>query len=329
MPFPFEIGLSTDVHELRARVRSAHVRCRPSWIDLRGLDVERHDAHGALLHVLATLGLGNAEVAASPSAVVLDWTHVESVSSSGLAFAVVAGCELLNRNVAIAMCEPQDGDVAAALDDAHLRRIFPMVSWVTCPRVECRRRSRVLTPVAELLAGRWAGTIGSFLSDLEGILATFVTDPERAGLTVATATEVFQNVVTHSNAEVAAATVVLHQFRRPAVVSIGIADGGVGVAASMLEHPRHAWMGEVADRGAMAAVLGGALTRRDGTEGGGGMARIVRRAVCDAGATVVVRSGASQATITRAGGARGGPVVRVIGHTWGWGTQTSISVPVG
>jgi hypothetical protein len=318
-----------SAQELRVRVRGERKAGRLAWVDLRGLAIDGHDTHAGLLRAASAFGLGIREVRSRPTTAVLDWSYVSTVPAEGLSFLVVLAHALSARGVAIVMCEPELREVAVALDESGIRQHLPDVVWIPIQTAGEQRRARVLVPLIEFAGKRGTSAIAPFLSTLDAALSAQLVDVNRAALITATAMEVIQNVLAHADTEFAASIAVLHYRRRPPVITMGIADAGVGIGTSMLDHPRHAWMTAVADRGATSAVFGTALSRRDADQGGGGMVRIIRRLVEEAGATVLVRSGAACATIRSDHTKKGGSaLVSIAGHTVGWGTQTHVSIPI-
>lgn len=102
----------------------------------------------------------------------------------------------------------------------------------------------------------------------------------------------------------------------------------MGIPTSLLTQVRHARLAEYSDALATRAALRDPLSGRSeemvGAFTGGGMARMVKRLVTDAGATVTFRSGAALVRINPSSG--DDPVVSRL--TYGHGTQTRIEIPI-
>lgn len=294
-----------------------------------GLRVDRADTHAALLRALTAFGLGDTDGGrAPPKHAVLDWTRVDGMSAEALALFPVLVRTLAGQGVRITVCEPADGDVIDALAASGVRDDLVArcgdVAWVACACDGRRRRVEALVPAAFFAGALGKGGVRALLLAMDAALARIGLAPERAALVSDALSELVVNVLRHAEAAHATVVVLLHCRRRPRVVEIGVADSGMGITANLLQQPRHAWLKLLSDRGATAAVFGGALSGRDADAGGGGMTRIMHRLVNEGGAVVTVRSGAAKLTL--AAPSAGG--LTMVGHTYGWGTQTRIAVPV-
>ena len=319
----FDAGGVASAEDLRRRFLEDRRAGRVAWIDLRGLSIDRTDMHGALLHALTAFRLGADHGRAVPGTVVLDWTNVDGTSAEALAMFAVLVRTLVSQGISVVICEPEDGDIAAALEASAIRTACGTVTWI--PRVSRRlRRVEALAPSAQFGGALGLASLRPFLAGVVEALQQLGTDEDRVALVADGVMEILQNVITHAEAEHAAAVLVLHRRRRPRVVEVGVADSGMGIATNILIQPRHAWLAPFSDRGTTEAVFAQALSGRDATEGGGGMTRIMRRLVDSCGATLIVRSGAAKITLTGSGA--GG--LSVVGHTFGWGTQTRLVIPL-
>lgn len=278
------------------------------------------------MSALAALGLCGEVGRSVPHTVVLNWANVDNISAEAAALFAVLVHTLAARGFSVIVCEPADGDVATALHGTGIRDELATscgdVSWVPCAPGPMRRL-RVLTPAVRFGAGLGKAAARSFVASVEAALPALMTDRARATLVTDAVSEVVLNVLTHAEAEDATAVMLLHHRRRPQVIEIGFADSGMGIARSILQQPRHAWLEPLSDRGATAAVFGAALSGRDADAGGGGMTRIMRRLATECNATVTIRSGTAKVVLRDAGK----DSLTIMSHTYGWGTQTRIVIP--
>lgn len=319
---PFDARGVASAEDLRRRLLEDRRAGRAAWIELRGLSIGRADMHGALLHALTAFRLGADHGRTVPSTAVLDWTNVDGTSAEALAMFAVLVRTLVSQGISVVICEPEDGDIGAALEASAIRAACGSVTWI--PRVSRQlRRVEVLAPSAQFGGALGRAPLRPFLAAVVEALQQLGVHDDRVALVADALMEILLNVITHAEAEHAAGVLVLHRRRRPRVVEVGVADSGMGIATNILMQPRHAWLAP-SDRGVTEAVFAQALSGRDATEGGGGMTRIVRRLVDTCGATVIVRSGAAKITLTGSGA--GG--LSVVGHTFGWGTQTQVVIPL-
>ena len=312
-----------SVGELRRRLIEDCKTGRAAWIQLHGLSVDQPNVHGALLHALTAFRLGGDHGRVAPRIAVLDWTNVDGTTAEALSMFAILVRTLVARGVAVVVCGPADGDIANALEASGIRATCGDVKWIFC---DCRRRGRaeVLVPSSHFAGTLGRAALGPFLAATVTTLEGLQIRADHIALFADALMEILVNVVTHAGAEQATASLILHCRRRPRVIEVGLADSGMGIATNMLMQPRHAWLATMSDRAATEAVFGQALSGRDAADGGGGMTRIMKRIVNACNSTLIVRSGAAKLTLT--GPLQGG--ASLVGHTFGWGTQTRLTLPV-
>jgi hypothetical protein len=109
--------------------------------------------------------------------------------------------------------------------------------------------------------------------------------------------EVLHNVLSHAGATHGAATALLFPRRRPKILQIGIADDGLGIAGTVLRDPHHEELAWFSDARVTGAVIRDNLSGRGAVsgerEGGGGLARVVKRLLLETASKVFLRSGAA------------------------------------
>ena len=296
---------------------------RMSWCRLGGLSAACGPTHGALLRFLEERGIGTDHAGRGPHAIVLDWSTVAACSADGFAFFSVIVRALCGAGYQVVMCAPTDGDVAQVLDRSGLRAACGHLTWIPCP---CSQPGRleVMGTAAVFGGSEGRDSVDDFLWHLDDELDRIRLERYRADLVAGAATELVQNVLSHAGGAGAAITAVLHRRRRPRVLEIGVADGGIGIAGHLLSQDRYDGLMPYTDAFVAEAVFGRALSGRTIEAGGGGLSRIVRRLRDECEARVLVRSGAALLSFS------GPSTTRCDAHrlTCGWGTQTLISIPV-
>lgn len=341
-----ELSGVRNAAELR-RVLAPLERTRDArWLRLDGLGVEPLETHGAFLHSLTRCGLG-AEVAGLvaqwPAVAVLDWSFAEECSAEGLALLPLVVHALHARGTHVMCCAPTDPHLAALVDSAQLRGACAGAcrrrddgvhfGWIegaggSGPAAAGRGgggKARLLVPLTMIQPAVRDGRAGQFLNALKSGALAVGLDGDLAELVTSVTTEVLQNVFEYSGAEKAAAVALLWPRRRPAVLEIGVADGGLGIGGSVVSQPRHSGLGAFPESTQAEIVFAGGLSSRaPEAGGGGGLSLILRDLVDRCGATVNVRSGAGRVEVSQLG--RGLRPVR--GTTYGWGTQTRIAIKV-
>lgn len=291
---------------------------------LGGLGIDRPESHGALCSTLERLGIGTANGTKLPKLVVLDWSVVSNCSAEGLAFFSVLARHLVGSGVHVIATEPELEDIREVLVQSGIRARCDGVAWVSCAtsgRPSVRSGAR-----AALFTASWDASVDDFCDDLSATLVRLAV-PRRARCAVmGTTHEMLHNVFSHAGARYGGATALLFPGRRPKVLQIGIADDGLGIAATVLRHPRHEWLGWFSDARVTGAVLRDSLTGRgaeSGEEaGGGGLARIVKRLLSETTCKIIVRSGAALIVL------RSGDADRFVPHrlTYGTGTQLRLEL---
>lgn len=292
---------------------------RIAWLRLEGLSLDEVHTHGAIFHGLRPFGLCGDCGRAAPEVAVLDWTRVAAFGAEGVALYAVLARELLGRGVRVVACGPEDGDLAVALDETALG-VVPGLEWVTGRREAPRGRVQTLGRGAVFGHALGGGALDEFLDDLEvGLSRAGITGPQ-THLLIATVLEVLQNVCSHADAQYAAVTALLFPRRRPRVVQIGVADGGIGVAGHVLAQERHGWLAAFSDASVTEVVLHRALSGRDAAVGGGGMSGIIRQFLRTCDATMTLRTGTALLSLS----SRDPDRYRKTLLTYGVGTQTRL-----
>jgi hypothetical protein len=252
--------------------------------------------------------------------VVLDWTRCTTCGAEGLAFFAVLARELVDRGTRVVVCGPEDGDLAAAL--AHTTfGAAPGVEWVPGHAVG-GGRLRALGRGAVFGGAFGSGSVDDFLDDLEGQLGRAGISAREANVLMATTLEVLQNVRSHAGARHAAAAALVLPRRRPAVVQVGVADGGVGVAGHLLAQERHGWLAAFSDASVAEVALHRSLSGRDAGAGGGGLSAMVREFLGGCEAALTLRTGTALLSLSSAQPDR----YRKSLLTYGFGTQTRLEL---
>lgn len=279
--------------------------------------------HSALLRYLLDLGLSSEPPKRQPHTVVLDWSTVDKCPADGLAFFSVIIRALREANIGVILCEPSDGDIARALERSGLRSEYDDVAWVPC---ESSRpgRMEVMAPAGIFGGSLGRGNLKIFFSGLDDALDRTGMGEDRASLIGAAAIDLVQNVLAHAGAAHAAVVAAIYPRRRPPMIEIGIADGGIGMATHLLSEERYDWLIPYTDATIIRAVFSRALSGRSEDAGGGGFSLLVNRLRDEGDAYIRVRSGAGMVTLTGPG-SRMATANRLVG---GWGTQTLITVRV-
>jgi hypothetical protein len=312
-----------SVAELRSALHPDLQAKRAQWVSLNGLSATEATHHQALLRILNQLGLGGDEPQARAGTVVLDWSTTRSCSADGLAFFAVVMRVLREAGFHVVLCEPSDGDIALALDQSGLRSACKGLTWIPSSGSTTRRITAVTS--AALFGGALGGgNVQEFSWKLDDALDQIGLSQRRAGLLSAVTTDLVQNVLAHAGGVNASVVALLHTRRRPPVVEIGVADAGLGIAASLLSQERHAWLMPMTDAAVAEVVFGRALSGRSAEAGGGGLSRLVRRLRDQCDATVLVRTGAALLDLSGPTSVKCTPQ-RL---NCGWGTQVLVAVRV-
>lgn len=323
MPSPSPVadlaGIQT-VGDLRRVLYEEKRAGRVEFWRLGGLSAGEGD-HSALLRSLLDLGLGGEPPIRDTHTVVLDWSTVGKYSADGLAFFSVIIRALREAGIGVVLCEPSDGDIARALERSGLRRACNDLVWIPC---ECSRpgRMEVMAPVGIFGGTCGRGNLKEFFGELDDALDQTGMGEDRACLLGATAMDLVQNVLAHAGTAHAAVFAGIYPRRRPAMIEVGIADAGIGIAAHLLSEERYAWLIPYTDATIIQSVFGRALSGRSEDAGGGGLSHLVRRLRDEGSACFRVRSGAGLVTLT-------GPSTTTSSANrlaWGWGTQTLVTV---
>lgn len=309
---------------LRAALSADLRRGCAVWLRLRGIGLDDAGVHGSLLTTLVRSGFGNHD-STPPETVVLDWSTAETFGADGIAFFSVVSRRFAQMGSTVLACDAQSAALARVLTESGVRESSNIARWVPA------------TPVGQITVRNVAqaaifgpGRTASVEVFMDGISAAVRMNgfAKRAGSVVVGATnEIIQNVLSHGEAQNAAATALMFVRRRPRILQIALADDGIGIPASLVAQPRHAWVTEYSDALATQAALRDALSGRaedaPGAFTGGGMARIVRRLVTQHGATITVRSGAA---LVRFSPSRSSADIRRL--TYGHGTQIRVDIPI-
>lgn len=259
-----------------------------------------------------------------PQLVVLDWSTVEECTSEGVSFFVTLAQQLMGRGVRVIVTEPASQGIRGVLADSGLRVRCEGLEWVPC---EVCGRSTVRSIARAAIFSRVQNeSVDDFCDDLSAMLGELKA-PRKTTLAVSGTTfEMLHNVLSHADASHGAATALLFPRRRPKILQVGIADNGLGIPEAVLRHPRHAWLAWFSDAEVAAAVLRGNLSGRGAEsgadEGGGGLARAVKKLLSETSARLVLRSGT--ALITLQSSQPDHYVLRRL--TYGTGTQIRLEV---
>jgi hypothetical protein len=312
-----------DIEDLRRVFPDEKRNGRMSWCRLGGLSAARGPTHGALLRFLEERRVGTEHAGGGLHTIVLDWSTVEACSADGFASFSVIVRALSGAGYKIVICAPTDGDLSQVLDRSGIRATCGHLTWIPCP---CSQPGRLelMSPAAVFGGSEGRGSVDDFLWHLDDALDRVRLERNRADLVAGAATELVQNVFSHAGGAEAAIVAVLHRRRRPRVLEIGVADGGIGIAGHLLSQDRYDRLMPFTDALVAGAVFSRSLSGRTIEGGGGGLSRIVRRLRDKCDATVLVRSGAALLSLS------GPSTTRCDAHrlTCGWGTQVLISVPV-
>jgi hypothetical protein len=293
------------------------------WVHLPGLSLERPDTHSVFQRLLRRIGLGigGAPFSGPSSRVVLDWSHVETMSAEGFALFSVTVATLLEAGCEVIVCGPACSDLRQALADLAVGSWSRTVSWVECDVVSMRR-VRALVPAAIFGGQLGQGNIGDFLDGLSRELNRLRTPTVQAELLEAVAVELTQNSRAHATGARVTVVALMEIRRRPRRIQIGLADAGPGIANHLLQRLEHEPLAPFTDFTVVETVLVHALTGRAGGHGGG-FSRLAEKITKHHGGSVWVRSGEG---LVRIGESRDGRSTGVrLGA--GFGTQVRVTVP--
>lgn len=279
---------------LQQSLKSGHA----AWIRLDGLPVEDSSTHSAFCHTLVRFGMGAETGRMTPQIAVLDWSLVDTCSAEGLAFFAVLHRHLIAAGIHVIVCAPASRTVGRLLEEAGVRACCGGQTWVVSTPVDGVPCESVAS--AALFGPDANKSVDRFCDDLSERIKRLAVGRGPARAITGTTYELLHNVLSHASARHAAATAVLFSRKRPRVLQVGVADDGISIAGSVLSHPRHQWLQSFHDASVTATVLHQTLSGRTTTADsgtGGGMARIIRRLLREATATVMVRSGAALITL--------------------------------
>jgi hypothetical protein len=323
VPTPELQSLST----LRASLAGSARTGATAWIRLGGLGIDDAAAHGALCTTIARFGLEPPAVEARPQLVVLDWSTVAECSAEGIAFFGTLAQRLTGSGVRVIAAEPGVGAIREILTDSGLRARCNGLEWVPCDA--CSRGAGRSVARAAVFNAAANESIDEFCDDLSETLVNLRVARDTSRAVTGTTFEMVHNVLSHAGAAHGVAAALLFPRRRPAVLQVGIADDGPGIAEAVLRHPRLRWLGWFSDAGVTASVLRGNLSGRGAEagaeEGGGGLARAVKRMLRETESEVIVRSGAALVTL----GSDDPERFSMRRLTYGTGTQIRIQFRLG
>jgi hypothetical protein len=225
----------------------------------------------------------------------------------------------------IIACEPQNLGLAEVLSDSGIRDAPVIDQWI--PVVSAGQVTATSVAPAAIFGSERSASLEDFVEGLSSFARSTGFGKRGSAVIVGTANEFLHNVLSHGEAQNAAAVVIVFTRRRPRILQVGIADDGIGIPTSLVTQRRHDWVSEFSDALATRAVLRGALSGRPedalGALTGGGVARIVQRLSHELHARVIMRSGAA---LVRVGASTGN--VEINRLSYGHGTQVRIEVPI-
>jgi hypothetical protein len=294
------------------------------WLRLGGLGLDDARSHGALCNCLERLGIGGAEI--PPGIVVLDWSVASDCSAEGLVFFAVLAKHLVDTGVQVFAAEPAVSGIAEVLAQSGFRSGCAGVEWVPCDA--CGGGAAHCGARGALFSTSPNESVDDFCDDLSATLKRLAVPRSVRCAIMGTAQEVLHNVLSHAEASHGAAAALIFPRRRPKVLQIGIADDGVGIAGTILRHPRHAWLGWFSDAQVTEAVLRdhrsvrGADTGEE--QGGGGLARLVKRLLAETPSSVILRSGSAFVTLR----SQDPDHFHLRRLTYGTGTQFRLELPL-
>lgn len=324
-----------DAKALRSRVNSLRRGIDYAWVQLGGLSVDEAANHGALLAAITRWGLGNAtefDAASMPRLAVLDWSACAECSADGLALMPLLTAAIVERGAQVVVCEPIDPRVAAFVREAGLRAACQSVLtvseqaklvWIpatgSLPAAHggsSRRRARAVLPVVAVSPADGRAQVGAFVDSIAREFRSLGL-PQSVVVQAADATvELVQNVLAYSNSRFMALAAVLWMARRPRVLQVAVVDAGVGIGPTIAADPGRGWLRVLPESRQAAVVLDHSLSSR-AVGSGGGMSRIMRILVDEAGAEVRVRTGTGRVIFGPSTQSR----LETLDSTYGWGTQ--------
>jgi len=312
-----------DVRALRRRLRDVDGGAGAPWISTLGIGISDAAKHIAFQGGLRATAVHESLGRATPSFVVMDWSQIAEVSADGLAYAAVLHHTLPERGVSVICAPPADASVRVLLAPSLAGPLYGEgVTWLPVSGSASRSGDpmTLLCPLVAFLGSHGRLRAGELLGALESALEAH--GWPAIDLISDLVMELAQNVLAHANARIAAICAVLHRRRRPPVLQIGLADGGIGIAASMMEHPRHAWLGLTSEASAVESVYVARMSRRGLEEGGGVLSCILEDLLARYNSRVTVRSGGGHLAVSSAAPHR---IVRTSASI-GYGTQYLIEI---
>lgn len=309
---------------LRASLAGSGRNRTTAWIKLGGLAIEEASAHGAFCNTLERLGLTTDATASPPQLVVLDWSTVDECTSEGVSFFATLARQLVESGVRVIVTEPASAGIRGVLADSGLRARCDGLEWVPCEacgHITVRSIAR-----AAFFSRVQNESVDDFCDDLSAALEDLRVPRKTLVAIAGTTFEMLHNVLSHADAPHGAATALIFPRRRPKVLQVGIADNGLGIPGSVLRHPRHAWLAWFSDAEVTSAVLRGNLSGRGAEsgldEGGGGLARAVRRLLSETSARLVLRTARALVIL------QSGQPDRFMLHRLTYGTGTQIRLQI-
>lgn len=312
-----------SLETLRASLGEATRTGATAWIRLRGLDIDDAMAHSALCNTLERLGLARGAAATPPQLVVLDWSTVGECSAEGVAFFATLAQQFVRDGVRVIVPEPAVEAIRGILTESGLRAGCEGLEWVPCEASgRGAGRSVARAAIFSALANE---SVDDFCDDLSATLEELRVPRVTARAVTGTTFEMVHNVLSHAAAPHGAAIALLFPRRRPKILQVGIADNGLGIPEALLRHPRHEWLGWFSDAEVTTRVLSGNLSGRGAEEGGGGLARAVKRMLTETPSRLLLRSGAALITLESSSPERF--IRRRL--TYGTGTQIRMEFQIG
>lgn len=280
--------------------------------------------HGSLLTTLVRSGFGD-NGSSPPDTIVLDWSPAETFSAEGIAFFSVVSRRFAQMGSTVLACDAHSAALARVLTESGIRESSNIAEWI--PVTPAGQITVANVAQAAIFGPGRTASVEEFMDGISSAVRSTGFTKRSSSAVVGAANEFIQNVLSHGEAQNAAATALMFLRRRPRILQIALADDGIGIPTSLVAQPRHGWVTEFSDAFATRVALRDALSGRaeeaPGAFTGGGMARIVRRLLTELTATITLRSGAA---LVRVSPSRSSADVHRL--TYGHGTQIRLDIPV-
>lgn len=267
-------------------------------VDLAGLSVASPTINSILLGSLHRCGLSGEAIDDNPLQARLDWSRADGCAADGLAFFAVVSTQLRQLGRLAGVVAPSDNRLAALLESLvlPLRLRDSSENWTTSPLPGFAGRQADLVAATVLRGG--GANVDAFLNSCAHAVESH-RDAILSRRVMSCVHELVANMLEHGAGTPAAAVALRFPRRRPVTIQIGLADGGVGVAATLLQQDRHSTLAPFRDATILDVVFRNGFSGRPLGDGGGAFGRLFVEVAASKGVEIAIRSGRGRICTTK------------------------------